>query len=517
MIHDGKILIGMSGVGTDEEKPVYIYPEMANRHGLISGATGTGKTVTLRVMAEAFSELGVPVFLADAKGDLAGIGYKGEATDSVSSRIEKLGLSDLGFEYKGFPSSFWDVYQEGGIPLRTTVSEMGPMLLSRILGLNDTQSAIMDIIFKIADDEELLLIDTKDLKAMLTYVGENAKDYSLKYGNLAKQSLSAIMRSVVSLESNGGDIFFAEPALDIHDWLSPDPADGGKGRINILDCRRLMMNPVMYATFMMWLISELFETLPEAGDMAKPKMVFFFDEAHMLFDSAPKAMLEKISQLVKLIRSKGVGIYFITQNPQDVPDDVLSQLGNKVQHALRAYTPAEQKKLKAAAMSYRANPSFDTLEALTALGVGEALISVLDTDGIPTIVELCKVLPPQSLLGALDDGVRRMHIAQDRLYKKYSEFVDNDSAYEFMQRRQLAMDEAAAKEAAEREKAKQADKMKKETKRIIGSTGKSISGSLGREAGNALGKTVGGTFGKRLGGNIGASLGRGLFETLFKK
>lgn len=510
MLYDNKILIGYAG-----ERPVYIYPSMANRHGLISGATGTGKTVTLRVMAEAFSEMGVPVFLADAKGDLAGIGYKGEQTESVASRVEKFGLDKLGFEYRGYPVSYWDVYQKGGIPLRTTITEMGPMLLSRILGLNDTQTAIMDVIFKIADDEGLLLIDTKDLKAMLTYAGENAKEYSLKYGNLAKQSMAAIMRSVVSLEANGGDLFFAEPALDIHDMFSADK--DGRGRINLLDCRELMLNPVMYATFMMWLISELFETLPEVGDMDKPKMVFFFDEAHMLFDGAPKAMLDKISQLVKLIRSKGVGIYFITQTPQDIPDSVLAQLGNKVQHALHAYTPAEQKKMKAAAQSYRENPEFDTYTALGELGVGEALISVLDLEGIPTVVERAKVLPPQSLLGALDDGVRRMHIAADPLYKKYYEYVDNDSAYEFMQRRQMEAAEAAAVAAALAEEEKKKAAAKKAVGKAVSSTGKSVAGTLGREAGNALGKTVGGAFGKRLGGNLGASLGRGLFDTLFKR
>lgn len=510
MFYDEKILIGRAG-----DKPVYIYPSMANRHGLISGATGTGKTVTLRVMAEAFSSMGVPVFLADAKGDLAGIGYKGEETESVASRVQKMGLADMGFEYKGFPVSYWDVYQKGGIPLRTTITEMGPMLLSRILGLNDTQTAIMDVIFKIADDEGLLLIDTKDLKAMLNYAGENAKDYALKYGNMAKQSLSAIMRSVVSLEANGGDLFFAEPALDIRDMFSTDK--DGRGYINLLDCRELMLNPVMYATFMMWLISELFESLPEVGDAAKPKMVFFFDEAHMLFDGAPKAMLDKISQLVKLIRSKGVGIYFITQTPQDIPDSVLAQLGNKVQHALHAYTPAEQKKMKAAAQAYRENPEFDTYTVLGELGVGEALISVLDTDGVPTVVERAKILPPQSLLGALDDGVRRMHIASDPMYKKYCEYVDNDSAYEFMQRRQMEAAENAAVAAALKEEQAKKEKARKAVGKAVSSTGKSVAGTLGREAGNALGKTVGGSFGKRLGGNLGASLGRGLFDTLFKR
>ncbi|MBQ9208475.1 MAG: DUF853 family protein [Oscillospiraceae bacterium] len=510
MVYDNKILIGKSG-----SENVYIYPSMANRHGLIAGATGTGKTVTLKVMAESFSDLGVPVFLADAKGDLAGMGFQGEMNDNISSRVEKMGLSDLGFRLDYYPATFWDVYQKGGIPLRTTVSEMGPMLLSRILGLNETQSAIMTILFKIADDDGLLLIDTKDLKAMIQHVGENSKEYSLKYGNMSKQSLSAILRAVVSLEAIGGETFFAEPAVDIHDFFGTSLT--GKGKIEILDCRELMNSPVMYATFMMWLISELFEALPEAGDMDKPRIVFFFDEAHMLFDGAPKVLLDRIGQMVKLIRSKGVGIYFITQSPQDVPDEVLAQLGNKVQHALRAYTPAEQKKLKAAAMSYRANPDFDTLEALQNLGVGEALVSVLDETGIPTVVKKCSILPPQSRMGAITDGERAGAINSDNLYIKYKDYVDNDSAYEFMERMRINQEEQAqaAVQAAKAEKEREQNS--KKWGKLVTNTGKSAAGTAGRELGNTLGKTVGGSFGKKLGGNIGATLGRGLFETLFKK
>ncbi|MDD7078516.1 MAG: DUF853 family protein, partial [Lachnospiraceae bacterium] len=374
MYLDNKILIGRSG-----EENVFIYPKMANRHGLIAGATGTGKTVTLKVLAESFSDCGVPVFLADAKGDLAGICQPGTMNEKIQNRLDGLQLTD--FDFHGYPVSFWDIYGEKGMPLRTTISEMGPLLLSQIMDLNETQSDILTVVFKIADDQNLLLIDTKDLRSMLQYVGENAKDFSMEYGNISKQSLAAIIRSVVALEAEGGDLFFGEPALDIRDWLCTDC--NGKGTISILDCQRLIQSPVMYATFMLWMISELFETLPEIGDCEKPKMVFFFDEAHMLFDHAPKALLSKVEQVVKLIRSKGVGIYFITQNPKDIPDGVLAQLGNKVQHALRAYTPAEQKAAKAAAQSFRENPDFDTYEVLTQLGIGEALISVLDEEGIP--------------------------------------------------------------------------------------------------------------------------------------
>ena len=440
MYYDNKILIGRSG---DED--IYIYPSMANRHGLIAGATGTGNTITLKVLAESFSDAGVPVFLADAKGDLAGMIAAGEMNENVSKRVEKLSLNDKGFSLKAYPATFWDVFQESGLALRTTVSEMGPLLLSRVLGLNDTQSDIMTIIFRIADDENLLLIDTKDLKAMMNHISEKADEYSMKYGNMAKQSLAAIMRSIVALEAEGGEIFFGEPAIDIKDWFIPEL--DGRGRIQILDCQKLMQKPTMYATFMLWLISELFEMLPEAGDLDKPKIVFFFDEAHMLFDDAPKALLTKIEQMVKLIRSKGVGIYFVTQNPKDVPDSVLAQLGNKVQHALRVYTPAEQKSIKAAAQSFRENPEINTIEALQALGTGEALISVLDEDGVPTIVKQAKILPPQSKMGAIADNDRNLAIMNDRLNFKYKDFFDRDSAFEFLQRRAEVEEKMAALEA----------------------------------------------------------------------
>lgn len=553
MYYENKIFIGKSG-----DEKVYIYPKMANRHGMIAGATGTGKTVTLKVLAESFSDGGIPVFLADVKGDLAGMCRPGGESESVKNRAEEMALLQAGFSHHAYPVNFWDVYGEKGLPLRTTVSEMGPLLLSRILGLNDTQSDILTIIFKIADDQDLLLIDSKDLRAMLQYVGENAKEFSLTYGNISKQSLGAIIRAVIALEEEGAEYFFGEPAVNITDWLSTDC--NGKGTIQILDCQKLINNPSMYATFLLWMISELFETLPEAGDREKPKMVFFFDEAHLLFDSAPKVLLEKIEQVVKLIRSKGVGIYFITQNPKDIPDGVLGQLGNKIQHALHAYTPAEQKGVKAAAQAFRVNPEFDTYEAIESLGIGEALISVLDESGVPTIVKRCNILPPQSQMGAIEDNIRKDEIVNNLLYSRYSEMVDRDSAYEFLQRKALAdekeaeeaaaekqrqKEEAAAQKqqekeeaaalkqqereaaAAERQKQKEAEAAKKAAERQAAanerkvktaakSVASSAAGTIGRELGNNLGKSVGGSFGKKLGGNVGASLGRGILSTLFK-
>ena len=522
MYQDNKLLIGKS-----DKENVYIYPQMANRHGLIAGATGTGKTVTLKVMAESFSDCGVPVFLADAKGDLSGICNAGTMNENIHSRITGLELESFGFH--GYPATFWDVYGENGMPLRTTISEMGPLLLSRVMDLNPTQTDILTVVFKIADYRNLLLIDTKDLRSMLQYVGENKKEFAMDYGNISKQSLSAIIRSVVALETEGGDRFFGEPALDIRDWLSTDC--NGKGRISILDCRKLMQNPTMYATFMLWMISELFETLPETGDCAKPKMIFFFDEAHMLFDHAPKALLSKVEQVVKLIRSKGVGIFFITQNPRDIPDSILAQLGNKVQHALRAYTPAEQKAAKAAALSFRENPQFNTYDTMTQLGIGEALISVLDEEGVPTIVKKCKILPPQSQMEVLSDAERENQICENLLYSKYCQAIDRDSAYEFLQRKALEETQAKAKAEEEADAQKQREKeeaaalkkkereeaaQKKRVKATVTRAASSAAGTIGRELGNEVGKTLGGSFGKRIGGNVGASLGRGILSTLFK-
>lgn len=375
MYYDNKIWIGDS----NGEK-ICILPKMANRHGMIAGATGTGKTVTLKVLAESFSDAGVPVFLADVKGDLSGMIAPGCDNEDMQARIQRFGLDTCGFKYQGYPANYWDIFQKGGIPLRTTISEMGPLLLSRLLGLNETQSDILTIAFKIADDEGLLLFDTKDLKSLLQYISEHNKEYAQEYGNIAKASVGAILRNVVALEAAGGDTFFFEPGLDIADWFTT--GEGGKGMINILDCRDLIHDGTMYSTFLLWMLSELFTRLPEVGDPEKPRMVFFFDEAHLLFKNMSKVLKDKIEQVVKLIRSKGIGIYFITQSPKDIPDEILAQLGNKIQHGLHAYTLAEQKAIKAAAASFRENPEFKTIDVLQNLGVGEALISVLDEKGI---------------------------------------------------------------------------------------------------------------------------------------
>lgn len=471
MYQENKIWIGKS----DDEK-IYIYPKMANRHGMIAGATGTGKTVTLKVLAESFSDCGVPVFLADVKGDLAGICQNGTANENVQKRVDAMGLMEEGFAFRSYPTTFWDVYGELGLPLRATISEMGPLLLARILELNGTQTDILTVIFKIADDEGLLLLDSKDLRSMIQYVSENAKEYGERYGNLPKQSLGAIMRAVIALESEGGESFFGEPALNIADWLCTDC--NGKGAIQILECEKLINNPTMYSTFMLWMLSELFESLPEAGDREKPKMVFFFDEAHLLFDTASKTLLEKIEQVVKLIRSKGVGIYFITQNPKDIPDGIMGQLGNKIQHALHAYTPAEQKGAKAAAQAFRENPAFNTFEVLTKLGIGEALVSVLDEDGVPTIVKKCNILPPQSQMDALDADTIKRKAEDSLLYNRYAQMIDRDSAYEMLERavlqqqqdRQKAAEEEEAlklqqKEQAEAEKQRQKEEAAAEKQR----------------------------------------------------
>lgn len=409
--------------------PVYLLPQMANRHGLITGATGTGKTVTLKVLAESFSDLGVPVFLADIKGDLAGLAVKGAADPKVEERVAQLAVD--GFSYESFPVQFWDLFGQGGHPVRTTVSEMGALLLARILGLNDTQAGVLNIIFRIADERGLLLLDLKDLRAMLQYVGENGNEFTLTYGNISKQTIGAILRSLIALEDQGGELFFGEPELDITDWMRT--AYDGRGYINILHSVKLYQHPVLYSTFLLWMLSELFEALPEAGDLDKPKMVFFFDEAHLLFNDAPKSLLEKIDQVVRLIRSKGIGVYFITQNPMDLPQNVLNQLGNRIQHALRAYTPAERKNVEAAADSFRPNPAFDTATAITELATGEALISCLDEEGRPGVVERAVILPPQSQFGAIDDAVRERVTAASGMSGKYDREEDRESAFEKLQ------------------------------------------------------------------------------------
>jgi len=524
MLKENKIWIARSDKGED----LYLLPKMANRHGLIAGATGTGKTITLKVLAESFSDMGVPVFLADVKGDLAGMVNAGVDSEDMQKRIAKFNLAEAGFNYHDYPVTFWDLYGQKGVQLRTTISEMGPVLLSRILGTNALQSDLLNVAFKIADDENLLLVDTKDLKALLNYMGDNAKAYQMKYGNISKASLGAIVRSIVALESEGGDVFFGEPALNIHDLFTVGAM--GRGMINILDSESLINNGKLYSSFLLWLLSELFETLPEVGDLDKPKMVFFFDEAHLLFKDTPTALLDKIEQVVKLIRSKGVGVFFVTQNPRDIPDGVLAQLNNKVQHGLRAYTPAEQKAVKAAALSFRENPEFSTYDAILEVGVGQAVVSFLDEKGIPSMVQKASILPPQSQMGTIDDMRRDQCIKGSMGYTKYATAYDPDSAYEFLERKGLAdakqaeqakadaeAAKATAKEAAAKEKAaqKEAEKEERAKKRAAKQVGSTVAGTVGREVGKQVGSTFG-KFGKTLGGNLGASLGRGIIGTFFK-
>lgn len=519
MYKDGKIWLALNSDGEE----IYLLPEKANRHGLIAGATGTGKTVTLKVMTEAFSDMGVPVFLADVKGDIAGMMAPGEDSEDMRARIERFGLAQNGFSYKGYPVTFWDIYGQKGIPLRTTVSEMGPLLLARILGLNELQSNILSIVFKIADDDGLLLIDLKDLKSMLNYVSENRKEYEATYGKMSPASVAAILRAVVALEIDGGETFFGEPGLNIRDWITQED---GRGMINILDSQSLVNNSKLYSTFLLWLLSELFEILPEVGDPSKPKMVFFFDEAHLLFKDTPKALLEKIEQVVKLIRSKGVGVYFCTQNPRDIPDGVLAQLSNRVQHGLRAYTPADQKAVKAAAESFRVNPAFDTYKTILELGTGEAVVSFLQKDGIPGIAQKAAVLPPQSRMGAVSDSERDRKIKESFLYSKYAQAVDSESAYEILERLGLEKEAALEREREEAEAAKhkakedaaavkEAEKQAKAKKRAAKTVGGTVAGTVGRQFGKSVGGSIGGQFGKTLGGNLGSSLGRGILNTLF--
>ena len=525
MLYDGKIWIGT----TDDGERAMLLPKMANRHGLIAGATGTGKTITLKVMAESFSDLGVPVFFADVKGDLAATMFEGKDSEDMQRRIAKFGLEEAGWDYDSYPTTLYDLFGKNGIPLRTTISEMGAPLLSRILDLNNLQTDLMSVAFKIADDQDLLLVDTKDLKALLNYMGDNNKEFATEYGNIAKNSIGAMLRAIVALESEGGDQFFGEPGINIHDWFTT--SRDGKGMISILDSQTLINNGRLYSTFLLWMLSELFETLPEVGDLDKPKMVFFFDEAHLLFSGTSKALLDKIEQVVKLVRSKGVGVYFVTQNPRDVPDNVLAQLNTKIEHGLRAYTPAEQRAVKAAAQAFRENPAFNTYETILALGTGEAVISYLGADGIPTVAQKVNILPPQSRMGSITESERENAIKSSVLYTKYKDPVDPDSAFEFLERRGVEMAEAAAaaaaKAAEEKEAAKAAAAAEKEAqkakereeaarRRAAQSVGNTVAGTVGRE----VGKTFGGKFGKfgqTIGGNIGASLGRGVMGTLFNK
>ena len=449
MYRDGKLYLGLA-----DGQQVTMELNMSNRHGLIAGASGTGKTITMKVMAESFSDAGVPVFLCDVKGDVSGLAAPGVSSDSMEKRIDQFGIRDS-FEYRSYPVCFWDIYQEKGHPVRATVSDMGPELLSRILGLTTAQEGILNIVFRIADDKGLLLIDLKDLRAMLNYVSEHRDEYIKTYGNMSTQSIGGILRALIPLENQGGELFFGEPDLDIMDWIRTD--GNGRGIINVLDSVRLVQNPTLYASFLLWMMAELFERLSEAGDMEKPKLVFFFDEAHMLFADAPKVLVQKIEQVVKLIRSKGVGIYFVTQSPGDIPDNVLAQLSNRVQHALRAYTPAEQKAVRVAAQSFRANPAFKTEDVIMELGVGYALVSFLDEKGVPSMAQQTAIICPQSLMGAVEEDVRQSLMAKDGM-GRYDKYVDRESAYEVLEdRRELeAKEKALAEERARFEKEKEA-------------------------------------------------------------
>ena len=455
--------------------PISLCGKMANRHGLIAGATGTGKTVTLQVIAETFCQAGVPCFMADMKGDLSGISQSGKLSGFIQKRLPEFGIEDP--QFQSCPVRFFDVYGEQGHPMRATISDMGPDLLGRLMELNETQTGVLNIVFKIADDNGLLLIDLKDLRAMLNLVGQNAAEYTTQYGNVSTASIGAIQRALLGLESQGAEKFFGEPAFDIYDLLQ---GEGGKGAMNVLAADKLMLKPKLYSTFLLWLLSELYTTLPEVGDLDLPKLVFFFDEAHMLFDGTSRALTAKIEQVIRLIRSKGVGIYFITQSPTDIPENILGQLGNRVQHALRAYTPKDQKAVKVAAETFRANPAFDTYEAILQLETGEALVSFLDEKGAPSMVERAKILFPLSQIGAVTEDQRAQIIKQSRLWGRYDNPIDRESAYEILvaataeaerQKAEIEAQEKAEKEAAlqAKEQAKAEKEAKKKAKNSIAS------------------------------------------------
>ncbi|MGI9370995.1 MAG: helicase HerA-like domain-containing protein [Hyphomicrobiales bacterium] len=471
-------------LGTAKEKQ-FLDLKFANRHGLITGATGTGKTVTLQILAEGFSSQGVPVFAADVKGDLSGISTAGEPKDFLLERAEKIGFDDYGFE--AFPTVFWDLYGEQGHPVRTTISEMGPLLLSRLMDLTEAQEGAMNIAFRIADEEGLALLDLKDLRALMINLADRTKEIRVKYGMVSKQSIGAIQRRLLVLEQQGAEFLFGEPALDIKDLMRT--TRNGRGIVNILAADRLMNSPQLYATFLLWLMSELFEELPEVGNPDKPKMVFFFDEAHLLFDEAPKILIDKVEQVVRLIRSKGVGVFFVTQNPLDVPDSVLNQLGNRIQHALRAYSPREQKAVRAAATTFRQNPDFDTEDVITQLGVGEALISTLEKKGVPSVVQRTLIRPPSSRMGPLSAKERKNAVLNSPVYGLYDEEVDRESAFEILAERAEKKAKAAEKAAADLAAAKKAKTKKRSSSRRMSKSDRffgNLVSTVGRELGRQL-------------------------------
>jgi DNA helicase HerA-like ATPase len=473
------------------ETDIGILPKMANRHGLVAGATGTGKTVTLRVLAEHFSSIGVPIFMADVKGDLSGICRPGGEVPKIAERVEDLKLKD--FKYQSYPVVFWDPEGVQGHPVRTTISEMGPLLLGRLLNLNEIQSGVLNLIFKIADDNGLLLLDLKDLRAMAQFVGDSADQFRTTYGNVSSASVGAIQRSLLAIEQQGADKLFGEPALNLDDLIQTSAQ--GQGVVNILVADQLIQAPSRYATFLLWLLSDLYERLPEVGDPPKPKLIFFFDEAHLLFEDAPKALVDKIEQIVRLVRSKGVGVYFVTQNPLDLPDRVLGQLGNRVQHALRAFTPRDQKNVKAAAETFRPNPKVDALAAITELGVGEALVSVLDEKGTPTKVDRAWVLPPQSRLTPLTPEERDQVVRGSVLYGHYEKTVDRESAYEILKAR---AESTQAEEAGKAAPKRQPPTPVEEAGKILLDMGKSAARSAGTQIGRQIMRGIlGSIFGKK--------------------
>lgn len=480
------------------EREHYLLSRMANRHGLIAGATGTGKTVSLQVIAENFSSIGVPVFMADVKGDLSGISQPGTPAPKIVERIEKLGLKD--FNFSGCPVVFWDVFGEQGHPLRATVSDMGPLLFSRLLNLNEIQSGVLSLVFKIADDNGLLLLDLKDLRAMLQFVGDNAEKFTTEYGKISTASIGAIQRALITLEEQGADKFFGEPALELEHLMKTDSQ--GRGIINILVADKLLTMPKVYATLLLWLLSELFENLPEVGDQDKPKLIFFFDEAHLLFSDVPKILLEKIEQVVRLVRSKGVGVYFVTQTPLDIPEIVLGQLGNRIQHALRAFTPKDQKVVKAVAQTFRTNPQLDVERAITELKVGEALVSFLDENGQPGIVDRALILPPKSQIGPITSDLRMKLIRQSVFYGQYEKVIDRESAYELLKARAMKATQPQAPtisypKVPSSPPPKQ--KPSRKTDSVLESMAKSAARSVGRELGRQILRGVLGTIfgGKR--------------------
>ena len=579
MVDNGLIYFARRSEDGSAGEKLVMRPDKANRHGFICGATGTGKSVTLKVLAESFSELGVPVFMSDVKGDMAGIAVPGDDNKNMQKRLDRFDIRES-FSYKGYPVSIFDIYAEKGTPLRTTVSDMGPQLFSQVLDLNDTQTELMQVVFKIADDLGLLLIDTKDMKAMLQYAADHSDEYKMDYGLIPQQTASAIIRAIVALEAEGADKFFGEPAIDIRDFFLTAP--DGRGIINILDAETLINRPRLYSAFMLYLLSELFELLPEVGDPEKPKIVFFFDEAHLLFKNASKSLLEKIEQVVKLIRSKGVSIFFVTQSPGDIPGAVMSQLGNKIEHGLHAYTPSEQKALKAAADAFRVNPEFDTEELMQSLGTGEAVVSMLDEKGAPSMAEYALVLPPQSRMGALTDEERVQTVGNSPLNSKYLEMIDNVSAYEVITGKvpqddgiqtdtitapdgqiygntsgipaaaasepasdeitidiETSAEEATGSAADQSVTAGSGTTKKKQTvtkaeteeqsggigelaDSLLGKSGtrqvvRSTGSTIGREIGKSIGEAVLGKKGRTIGGNIGSAIGRNLFGTMTKK